>query len=87
MVIILHLLAGYGDMAISNAVGSNVFDVLLCLGLPWFLNTVVVNPNTTVQVYSSGTLVKAHWLCGKAMFTECFCCFFRITGFTTAPSE
>jgi len=46
-------------MAISNAVGSNVFDVLVCLGLPWFLTTVVVNPNTTVQVYSSGKLIKA----------------------------
>jgi solute carrier family 24 (sodium/potassium/calcium exchanger), member 4 len=26
---------GYGDMAVSNAVGSNVFDILICLGLPW----------------------------------------------------
>jgi Ca2+/Na+ antiporter len=26
---------GYGDMAVSNAVGSNVFDILVCLGLPW----------------------------------------------------
>lgn len=55
---LLPLLAGYGDMAVSNAVGSNVFDVLVCLGLPWFLTTVVVNPNTTVQVYSSGKLIK-----------------------------
>lgn len=27
---------GYGDMAVSNAVGSNVFDILVCLGLPWY---------------------------------------------------
>ncbi len=27
---------GRGDMAVSNAVGSNIFDVLICLGLPWF---------------------------------------------------
>lgn len=26
---------GYGDMAVSNAIGSNVFDILVCLGLPW----------------------------------------------------
>jgi Ca2+/Na+ antiporter len=26
---------GLGDMAVSNAVGSNVFDILICLGLPW----------------------------------------------------
>lgn len=28
---------GRGDMAISNAVGSNIFDVLFGLGVPWFL--------------------------------------------------
>lgn len=45
---------GYGDMAVSNAVGSNVFDILLCLGLPWFLQTTVVDRNGPVQVYSAG---------------------------------
>jgi len=29
--------AGQGDMAVANAVGSNVFDVWLGLGLPWLL--------------------------------------------------
>jgi len=28
---------GEGDMAISNALGSNVFDILLGLGLPWLI--------------------------------------------------
>lgn len=28
---------GRGDMAVSNAVGSNIFDVLFCLGLPWLI--------------------------------------------------
>ncbi|GFS03019.1 sodium/potassium/calcium exchanger 3, partial [Elysia marginata] len=28
---------GYGDMAVSNAIGSNVFDILLCLGVPWLV--------------------------------------------------
>ena len=23
---------GHGDMAVSNAIGSNVFDILICLG-------------------------------------------------------
>ena len=27
---------GLGDMAISNAIGANVFSVLVGLGLPWF---------------------------------------------------
>mgnify|MGYP003956754751 CR=1 FL=1 len=30
---------GEADMAIANAIGSNVFDILLGLGLPWFMVT------------------------------------------------
>merc|ERR1719169_239713 len=30
---------GFGDMAVANAVGSNTFDILLGLGLPWLLKT------------------------------------------------
>jgi len=41
-------------MAVSNAVGSNIFDILLCLGLPWFLQTTVVNRSQPVLVYSAG---------------------------------
>ena len=48
--------AGQGDMAVSNAVGSNVFDILLCMGLPWFLRTAVIDPGSTVIVYSEGKL-------------------------------
>lgn len=25
------------DMAVANAVGSNIFDILICLGLPWMI--------------------------------------------------
>lgn len=28
---------GHGSMGISNSLGSNVFDILLCLGLPWLI--------------------------------------------------
>lgn len=39
-------------MAMSNIVGSNVFD-LLCLGVPWFIKTVFVDL-LPVEVNSSG---------------------------------
>ena len=39
---------GHADMAIANAVGSNVFDILLGLGFPWFLSSVVFNMAPTV---------------------------------------
>lgn len=28
---------GHGEMGISNSIGSNTFDILLCLGLPWLV--------------------------------------------------
>ena len=41
-------------MATSNAIGSNVFDILICLGLPWFLQTAIVSPGSVVRVISKG---------------------------------
>lgn len=45
---------GLGDMAVSNAVGSNVFDILVCLGLPWFIQTAIIKPGSHVNVTSRG---------------------------------
>lgn len=45
--------AGKGDMAMSNIVGSNVFD-MLCLGLPWFIKTALSNASTPIEVNSKG---------------------------------
>lgn len=45
---------GLGDMAVSNAVGSNVFDILVCLGLPWFIQTAMIQPGSHVNVTSRG---------------------------------
>jgi Ca2+/Na+ antiporter len=43
--------SGEGDMAVSNAIGSNVFDILLGLGLPYFLSNVLkgVSPKVAVD--------------------------------------
>ncbi|XP_055601044.1 sodium/potassium/calcium exchanger 3-like [Uranotaenia lowii] len=30
---------GHGEMGISNSIGSNTFDILLCLGLPWLIKS------------------------------------------------
>ncbi|XP_068159264.1 sodium/potassium/calcium exchanger 5 [Drosophila tropicalis] len=32
---------GYGSMAICNAIGSNTFDIFICLGLPWLLKCLI----------------------------------------------
>jgi len=40
---------GQGDMAVSNAIGSNVFDILLGLGLPWTLSCIFYNSTVPVD--------------------------------------
>jgi len=55
---------GYGDMAVSNSIGSNVFDILLGLGLPWFLST-TIRPNgasETVHINSNGLMISVSLL-------------------------
>lgn len=36
---VLIVKMGFGNMAFSNLIGSNIFDILFCLGLPWFVKT------------------------------------------------
>lgn len=33
---------GHGAMGISSSISSNTFDILLCLGIPWFLKSYFV---------------------------------------------
>ena len=40
-------------MAVSNAVGSNVFDILICMGVPWVLKS-AMNNGEPIKVYSEG---------------------------------
>ena len=56
--IVFVVSTGYGDMATSNAIGSNVFDILVCLGVPWFLQTAVVDPGSVVRVLSKGNYIR-----------------------------
>jgi len=33
--------SGYGDMAIANTLGSNIFDILIGLGIPWMCSSII----------------------------------------------
>ncbi|EEB17198.1 sodium/potassium/calcium exchanger 5 precursor, putative [Pediculus humanus corporis] len=59
---------GYGDMAVSNAVGSNVFDILICLGLPWFIQTALIKPGSHVNVISKGLSYSTLSLLSTVLF-------------------
>jgi K+-dependent Na+/Ca+ exchanger-like protein len=50
---------GEGDMAVANALGSNVFDILLGLGVPWFISG-ALGQNVVFQGVSADLL---YWIC------------------------
>ncbi|KAJ2954393.1 hypothetical protein O0L34_g2656 [Tuta absoluta] len=53
---------GHGSMGISNSIGSNTFDILLCLGLPWFVKSLfypTIPGKHWVSINSSGLSYSA----------------------------
>jgi sodium/potassium/calcium exchanger 2 len=59
---------GFGDMAVSSSVGSNIFDVTVGLPLPWFLYTFFFGK--PVPVSSEGMI------CSIAMLFSMLCLVF-----------
>jgi len=53
---------GFGDMAVSSSIGSNIFDILVGLPVPWCIKTLIVDQSisgtweagTAVQISSEG---------------------------------
>jgi K+-dependent Na+/Ca+ exchanger-like protein len=45
---------GQGDMAVSSSVGSNIFDILVGLPVPWILYTASPTKPSTVYISSEG---------------------------------
>lgn len=56
----MYTSTGLGDMAVSNTIGSNVFDILVGLGVPWGIQTMAVNFGTVVSV--TLFLDKYNWM-------------------------
>jgi Ca2+/Na+ antiporter len=44
---------GQGDMAVSSCIGSNIFDITICLPVPWLLYSAIHGENFVPQ-YSIG---------------------------------
>lgn len=63
---------GYGDMAVSNAIGCNVCNILLGLGLPWLLKTTFVDFGGHVDVQSGSMSYTSICLLGT-VFVSLVC--------------
>ncbi|XP_030637857.1 sodium/potassium/calcium exchanger 3-like [Chanos chanos] len=59
---------GMGDMAISNSIGSNVFDILVGLGLPWVLQTLAIDYGSTIHLNSRGLVFSVGLLLASVFF-------------------
>ncbi|XP_077165714.1 sodium/potassium/calcium exchanger 3 [Paroedura picta] len=60
---------GMGDMAVSNSIGSNVFDILIGLGLPWSLQTLAVNYGSYIRLNSRGLIYSVGLLLASVFVT------------------
>uniref|UniRef100_A0A672FU86 Sodium/calcium exchanger membrane region domain-containing protein n=1 Tax=Salarias fasciatus TaxID=181472 RepID=A0A672FU86_SALFA len=60
---------GMGDMAVSNSIGSNIFDILLGLGFPWALRTLVVDHGSTVSINNKGLVYSVVLLLASVFLT------------------
>ena len=56
-------------MAVSHTVGSNVFDILLCLGIPWLVKTTVWEYDSAVIINSHGLFISSFFILGSIFVT------------------
>ncbi|KAK3554230.1 hypothetical protein QTP70_020195 [Hemibagrus guttatus] len=60
---------GLGDMAVSNSIGSNIFDILVGLGLPWALKTLAIEYGSTINLNSKGLIFSVGLLLASVFLT------------------
>lgn len=65
---VFFVFSGMGDMAVSNSIGSNIFDILLGLGFPWALRTLVVEHGSSVGTHFYLFFLFLPWVTDVSVF-------------------
>ncbi|KAH8386743.1 hypothetical protein KR093_002376, partial [Drosophila rubida] len=62
---------GYGSMAMCNAIGSNTFDIFICLGVPW--SSMILATRRNIKIISKGLSITTGMLIGTGLLVYgCF---------------
>lgn len=66
---------GLGSMALGSTLGSSIFGILVCMGLPWLLDSALIRPDHYTLISSSGLdhSLYALVICILIMYLL-FCC-------------
>lgn len=77
--------AGLANMALCNLFGSNIFDILLCLGIPWLIKSCI----SMVQVGSTELALSVVAVQSHGLFLTTFILLVCVVSFvlTLAYSE
>ena len=59
---------GSGDMAVSSSIGSNIFDILIGLPIPWILYTAWPTKPSVVEIESDNIWISIFVLLGMLVF-------------------
>lgn len=59
---------GHGDMAVSSSIGSNIFDILVGLPVPWILFTAWPSKPSVVEIGADGIFISIVVLIGMLIF-------------------
>ena len=59
-----------GNMAVSNALGSNIFDILVGLGLPWIV--IMIAGKSNIGIDTAGLMLSTFLLVGSVTLLYTF---------------
>nr|CAD7596954.1 unnamed protein product [Timema genevievae] len=70
--------ARVGSMGLSNSMGANTLDILLCLSLPWLIKCLLPsNPTKSIEIISKGLALNCLFLFGCVFFLFITIYFFK----------